>query len=38
VFGGVTLLAGFDEDITGRVPNGATVELDPAKKTLRIMP
>lgn len=37
VFGGVTLLAGFDEDITGRVPQGALVELDPAGKSLEIL-
>jgi uncharacterized protein len=37
VFGGVTLLAGFDEDITGRVPQGARVELDPARRTLRVL-
>ena len=37
VFGGVTLLAGFDGDITSRVPNGASVELDPATRTLRVL-
>ena len=37
VFGGVTLLAGFDGDITSHVPNGASVELDPATRTLRIL-
>ena len=36
-FGGVTLLAGFDEDITARVPQGAQVELDPARRTLRVL-
>jgi uncharacterized protein len=36
-FGDVTLLAGFDEDITGQVPHGATVEIDPASRTLRIL-
>jgi predicted aconitase with swiveling domain len=36
-FGDVTMLAGFDGDITGQVPNGATVELDPAKKLLRVL-
>jgi hypothetical protein len=35
-FGDVTLLAGFDGDITARVPNGATLELDPATRTLRV--
>ena len=37
VFGGITLLAGFDEDITAAVRNGARVELDPARKTLRVL-
>jgi len=37
VFGGMTLLAGFDEDITGRVPDGARVELDPLKRTLEVL-
>jgi len=37
VFGGLTLLAGFDGDITCLVPNGATVELDPASRTLRVL-
>jgi len=37
VFGGVTLLAGFEEDVTGRVPQGARVELDPARRTLRLL-
>ena len=36
-FGNVTLLAGFDGDITARVPNNATVELDPAARTLRVL-
>jgi predicted aconitase with swiveling domain len=35
-FGGVTLLAGFDEDITACVPHGARVELDPARRELRV--
>ena len=35
-FGNVTLLAGFDGDITASVPHGATVEIDPAKRTLRV--
>jgi predicted aconitase with swiveling domain len=34
--GGITMLAGFDQDVTELVPNGATVEIDPAAKTLRI--
>jgi uncharacterized protein len=37
-FGGITMLAGFDVDVTGAVPNGATVEIDPVKKTLKILP
>jgi uncharacterized protein len=36
-FGDVTLLAGFDEDITSQVPHGATVEIDPASRTLRVL-
>lgn len=33
---GVTLLAGFDEDITAAVPHGAQLELDPAMRTLQL--
>ena len=36
-FGGVTLLAGFDGDITAQVPHGATVEIDPASRSLRVL-
>ena len=36
-FGNVTLLAGFDGDITAKVAHGATVELDPAARTLRVL-
>lgn len=36
-FGGVSLLAGFDADITAQVPHGATVEIDPARRTLRLL-
>ena len=36
-FGELTLLAGFAEDITARVPNGAAVEIDPAARTLRVL-
>ena len=36
-FGNVTLLAGFDGDITAKVPHGATVEIDPAKRSLRVL-
>jgi hypothetical protein len=37
-FGGVTLLAGFEGDITAMVPHGATVEVDPGQRRLRIRP
>ena len=33
----MTMLAGFDEDVTTAVPNGATVEIDPAKRTLKVV-
>jgi predicted aconitase with swiveling domain len=36
-FGDVTMLAGFEGDITAQVPHGATVEIDPATKTLRVL-
>jgi predicted aconitase with swiveling domain len=36
-FGNVTLLAGFDGDITAKVPHGATVEIDPRSRTLRVL-
>lgn len=36
-FGGITMLAGFDEDVTAAVPHGATVEIDPATRTLRVL-
>jgi uncharacterized protein len=35
--GDITMLAGFDEDLTGAVPHGATVEIDPSAKTLRVL-
>ena len=35
-FGDITMLAGFDEDVTAAIPNGARVEIDPATKSLRI--
>ncbi len=35
-FGDVTLLAGFDGDITAQVPHGATLEIDPSSRTLRV--
>lgn len=36
-FGDITMLAGFDEDITSAIPHGARVEIDPEKKTLRML-
>lgn len=33
----VPMLAGFDEDITAAVADGATVEIDPAAKTLTVI-
>ena len=35
--GDITMLAGFDEDVTSMVPHGAEVEIDPAKATLRLL-
>ena len=35
-FGDITMLAGFDEDVTAAVPNGATVEIDPETRSLKI--
>ena len=35
--GDVTMLAGFDEDITAAIPHGAKVEIDPEKKTVRVL-
>lgn len=35
-FGDLTLLAGFDEDVTAAIPHGATVEIDPATRTVRV--
>ena len=36
-FGDITMLAGFDDDITASVPHGATVEIDPTTRTLRVL-
>lgn len=36
-FGNVTLLAGFDGDITAQIPHGSTVEIDPATRRLRVL-
>ena len=37
VFGNVTMLAGFEGDITALVPHGATVEIDAGQRCLRIV-
>ena len=36
-FGEIAMLAGFDVDITAEVPHGAMVEVDPARRLLRIV-
>ena len=36
-FGEITLLAGFDTDITSAIPHGATVEIDPDTRALRVL-
>lgn len=36
-FGDITMLAGFDVDITAAIPDGATVEIDPATRSIRIV-
>jgi predicted aconitase with swiveling domain len=36
-FGGISMMAGFDGDITSLVPNGARVEVDPAQRLLRVL-
>ncbi len=36
-FGDITLLAGFEGDITGQVPHGAKVQIDTAKKMLKVL-
>lgn len=36
-FGNVTMLAGFEGDITALVPQGSRVEIDPAKRILRVL-
>ena len=35
--GDITMLAGFDEDITAAIPHGATVEIDPGRKTVKVV-
>jgi predicted aconitase with swiveling domain len=36
-FGDVPMLAGFDEDITAAIPNGAQVEVNPDARTIAVM-
>ena len=36
-FAEITMLAGFDGDITALVPHGALVEIDPEKRLLKIV-
>ncbi len=36
-FGDITMLAGFDEDITAKVPHGVRIEIDPVSHTLRVL-
>jgi predicted aconitase with swiveling domain len=36
-FGAVTMLSGFDGDVTAQVPDGAQVEIDPARRSLRVL-
>jgi predicted aconitase with swiveling domain len=35
--GNVTMLAGFDVDITAEIPHGAMVEVDPEAGTIRVL-
>jgi len=35
--GGITMMAGFDEDVTAAIPHGAEVEIDPGKRTIRVL-
>jgi uncharacterized protein len=35
--GGISMLAGFDQDVTEVIPHGALVEVDPETKTLRVL-
>jgi predicted aconitase with swiveling domain len=36
-FGNISMLSGFDENVTELIPHGARVEVDPEKKTLRVL-
>lgn len=35
--GDVSMLAGFDVDITAQIPHGAIVEIDPETRTIRVL-
>lgn len=35
--GGISMLAGFDQDVTEVIPHGSLVEVDPQTKTLRVL-
>jgi uncharacterized protein len=37
-FGDITMLSGFDGDITSKIPHGAELEIDPATRVVRILP
>ena len=36
-FGDVPMLAGFDEDITAAIPNGAEIEVNPGTRTVTVI-
>jgi uncharacterized protein len=36
-FGDITMLAGFDEDVTLAIPHGSHVEIDPESKSLKVL-
>ena len=36
-FADLPMLAGFDVDITGTIPDGCQLEVDPATRTLRVL-
>ena len=35
--GGITMMAGFDADVTSLIPHGALVEIDPSTRSLRVL-
>ena len=35
--GAITMLAGFDDNITAAIPNGAELEIDPAQGTVTVL-